>query len=783
MPQPAQPKALAWFGRADELVGSMLGGFLFACSLGRVRFYTQHVAVFALFVLVVYRAFPKFLMQNIDGVNLYFVLDKLRLWRSSPWEATTLTPLESMTSALWFPLNPLFIPPFSSFGITPDPTLRVYLLAIFASLSIFLSSLLFYRAIGFSRAFSVGAAWLSFVLVMLQDTNLLQGINNVQVMAWAYVCLALLVWIGRPTSWRGAAMLALFQVAFVAYVMGDSVWHLTTLPVFGLLALAIVVGSASTRERWLKLLSLGVACAIQLALGTYQSLFYTLADTTRSVLPSEYAGIARSPSSAGLLFRGDTIEFACAALLILGLAIGRLEDFSARPRQTRLLAFAAIGFYVLVTAAGLLYIYNPRSPAFRTGYVVEMAYPLAALFMAAALWRVYCLVRPTVIRRIKPRVEVGWQSALVAVTCLGAYAAWHVAASPTAAVRFAEALLAAASVVLLMRHGWIRAAMVTATVLAIVVLQIHLDSSYGGGADPRFDGVKRMQLAGSDLVRRVSDETAVEPGGVFQGYVEDVYQRVAQGNLGDEFVEHWHINWDHVGNGQTLFSWGLFNIPTISEYDPFIRPLYYLFFTRLLNEPKDQQLDNYLGATRFNNRIMELMGVRYVVTDRDDASGLNEVMRSDGVRLLETPSPNLGSYSPTRVTRAATAAQVLSQLADSAFDPETQVVITDAQELPTLVKAPPATLRFERGGYAVTASNSDWSLIVLPIQYSHCFVIEGASDGDARLLRVNLAQTGLLFHGAVAVEVRFRHWPLGLPACQSEDYADTRALHATDLTR
>jgi hypothetical protein len=782
----ARPGVRARYRRLDEWLGEQAHNFLFARRLGSLQFYCRNVAVFLLIALALYRLFPRFLMQNLDGVNLYFVLDKLAIWRSSPWETTTVTPLESMTSALWFPLNPVFIPPFWSFGLTNDPTLRLYVLTLGASFSIFVASLLFYRALGFDRVFAVCAGWLSFALVMLQDTNLLQGINNVQVMAWAYVCLALLAWIGRLDVRRGVLALVLFQGAFLAYVLGDPVWHLITLPVFGLLALAILVGADSRRELILKVVSLAVALGVQVVLRTYESLFYTLADTTRGVLPSEYARIAREPSSAGLLFRGDTIELACAGLLIVGLAISRLDLLSTRPRQARLLARAAIVFYGLVTVAGLLYLYSTRVPAFRTGYVLEMSYPIAALFIAGAVWRVYCLVRPSASGASAMRIAGNWRPLALAAGALAVFGAWHILNSRVTAGRMSDVLVGAAGALLLVGLGWVRTAVALLVALALVVLQQHIDNSYGPhGGNVVADAPTRMQLHGNDLVRQLASELSIQPGGAFRGYVEDAYQHaLGVPSVGDQLVWHWNYNWDHYGNGQTLFSWSLFNIPTISEYDPFVRPLYYLFFTRLLNNYGDQQLDNYLGATRINGRILGLMGVRYLVTNRSDTQGLPDTTPTGPLRVLRISDPNLGSYSPTQVINASSAAEVLSALERDGFDPRQQVVVTDGRPLPELVPAAPGELRFDRGGFRVTATSPGWSMLVLPIQFSHCYALDATTTpADAQLLRVNLAQTGLVFHGDLAATIDFRHWPLAPPGCQAQDYADNRTLRVTELAR
>jgi hypothetical protein len=293
-----------------------------------------------------------------------------------------------------------------------------------------------------------------------------------------------------------------------------------------------------------------------------------------------------------------------------------------------------------------------------------------------------------------------------------------------------------------------------------------------------------MGLAGNAIVQHMVEETAIRPGAAFRGYVEDVYRRTTDSpNIGDELVGHWLNNRDQYGSGQTLFSWSTFDIPTISEYDPFVRPLYYAFFTRLLNEPSDKQLDNYLGATRPNNKIMALMGVRFIVTDRDDLGSLHQVMQLGKYLVLEMNSPNLGSYSPTQVRRVSTVREAVDHMRSDAFDPQVDVLVEPTQDLPELVTAPPAELRFVRGGYTVSASSPEWSLLVLPIQYSHCYALTGPASQSARLLRVNLVQTGLLVHGDVRLNVDFRHWPFASPECQRQDYADAIGLRVADLQR
>ena len=83
--------------------------------------------------------------------------------------------------------------------------------------------------------------------------------------------------------------------------------------------------------------------------------------------------------------------------------------------------------------------------------------------------------------------------------------------------------------------------------------------------------------------------------------------------------------------------------------------------------------------------------------------------------------------------------------------------------------------RAEEGTEAVIRRFPDARFIGL------CDMPAGLQWAIARLLRVNLVQTGLLVHGEVTANVEFRHWPFASPDCQRQDYADTIRLRVADV--
>ena len=77
-----------------------------------------------------------------------------------------------------------------------------------------------------------------------------------------------------------------------------------------------------------------------------------------------------------------------------------------------------------------------------------------------------------------------------------------------------------------------------------------------------------------------------------------------------------------------------------------------------------------------------------------------------------------------------------------------------------------------RGGLHVSAKSDGTSLIVLPYQFSNCL---RAVDPRVRLVRANLAVTGVIFSGNVDTDIVFDYGILS-PGCRLADLTDIRQL-------
>jgi hypothetical protein len=80
----------------------------------------------------------------------------------------------------------------------------------------------------------------------------------------------------------------------------------------------------------------------------------------------------------------------------------------------------------------------------------------------------------------------------------------------------------------------------------------------------------------------------------------------------------------------------------------------------------------------------------------------------------------------------------------------------------------------------VQASARSRSLLVLPFEYSHCLRLD-AANGKARLVPVNLQQTGLLFQGSVEARIIYRFGLFADSGCRGDDIERANALKLHDV--
>ena len=104
---------------------------------------------------------------------------------------------------------------------------------------------------------------------------------------------------------------------------------------------------------------------------------------------------------------------------------------------------------------------------------------------------------------------------------------------------------------------------------------------------------------------------------------------------------------------------------------------------------------------------------------------------------------------------------------------EKRVVRLGPPERPAeFVSASRSRLVALRDGYQLTASASGSAMVVLPVQFSHCWQIEEGKNTDfPRIFRANIVQTGILFKDSIDIRLRFAFEPWKT-SCRLQDAGD-----------
>jgi hypothetical protein len=142
------------------------------------------------------------------------------------------------------------------------------------------------------------------------------------------------------------------------------------------------------------------------------------------------------------------------------------------------------------------------------------------------------------------------------------------------------------------------------------------------------------------------------------------------------------------------------------------------------------------------------------------------------VNLYELAGTNLGQLSPTQVMWAADYSTAVSALREPG-QIEKRVVRLGPPERPAeFVSASRSRLVALRDGYQLTASASGSAMVVLPVQFSHCWQIEEGKNTDfPRIFRANIVQTGILFKDSIDIRLRFVFEPWKT-SCRLQDAGD-----------
>jgi hypothetical protein len=161
---------------------------------------------------------------------------------------------------------------------------------------------------------------------------------------------------------------------------------------------------------------------------------------------------------------------------------------------------------------------------------------------------------------------------------------------------------------------------------------------------------------------------------------------------------------------------------------------------------------------------------------------------SPPIYLYEIKNPNLATFSPTHIYEIHSGKKLILQMAAPSFSFEESAIVQES--IPSnishqLVKVQNSKMSFGRNVVHIQSESRGWSILLLPLQYSHCFQItemtsDSAGQASPRVLRANLIHTALLFKEKLNVKLNF-NFGIGKSAdCRTKDIQDLQALGLLD---
>ena len=314
-------------------------------------------------------------------------------------------------------------------------------------------------------------------------------------------------------------------------------------------------------------------------------------------------------------------------------------------------------------------------------------------------------------------------------------------------------------------------------VAALIVYTFTLPS------ETRSAGHYALPPASTSLTQVLEKEIAIRPGMPFAG-------RVANVQPGQDFWKQVQysssLNTVSGNDHQTTGLW-LKNIPTLHEYNQIITPAYYRIVRDFLAIPTDKQYRSWTNFSKVDPRIFRLLGVRFLLSSEDTLENTTEraVMELPSqkpLRLFELNNAKIAGISAVRTTVVHTIDEAEAIMHASDFEENHAVLFASSGESllvgknRTLVSVDDSQLTVEKGAFRLRAKSKGLTMLILPIEYSHCLSIETMSGETPQAQRVDIALTGLLFDREVDVRLVSRIGPFTQPRCRWQDYLEFRAI-------
>jgi hypothetical protein len=597
---------------------------------------------------------------------------------------------------------------------------------------VFASAYALARLLGQSRAVAVAAGWiLGFVATPLVPIWFFYPVlfitpDFVPVIVVPVIVFWLLGRAGRESSWFADAARALGLLALVFYVLAASLIVLPVVAIGALPCVVLALGLVRNRtELWRKLAVVAAVAIVAVVLRWPWYLLGLFLDTAPNLFPGDFTTLYHDKVYASVMFQGGLFSWA-GPLLVAAATLGAIVSVAAKAVELRAAAWMTLSIVAIFILAGIALTVLPHWILPPPIYFEVAVWPLYAVFAAVLLVRISDGVVTQLVRRQWQLGTRGYPQLIVPIAALVVAAVLVLSKRPTAQVYPYPPRLSP----------------VAATLQADIGLE-----------------------AGATFRGRVATIVPVKADGP-----DAVAQQIS-------VASSWAVA---AGNDEMSLGLWYYRVPTLFEYNQFVSPLFHALLKRTLQRPPVVYQRNMTLFTYANVRVLQLLGVRYVLMPRPDGSfgalRATEDRAGEPWGLIELPAPNLATYSPTAIETRDSLAATLDFVADDTVDLSKRAVARDAIAGP-LTPVRSASLSLVDKDLHVTADSAGRSLVVVPVEFSHCLELNETHPGAAAALhRVDGLLTGIVFERHLDAILSFRIGPLRNPLCRWHDYQDVKAM-------
>jgi hypothetical protein len=588
------------------------------------------------------------------------------------------------------------------------------------------------RLLSQSRAVALAAGWiLGVVATPVVPVPFFYPILNVApdyvvIIAAPVVAFWLMGRAGRSPSLFADAATALGLVALAFYLLAAAA---LILPILALgLVPYIVLALMLARNRSELLRKLAVLAAVVIAALVLRWPWYVLGlflDTAPNLFPDDFAAVYSDSVYASVIFHFSSSGLA-GPLLVVSAVLGALLSLQSADPEPRVAAWILLALVAAFVVAGVALPFIPHWILPPPIYFEIVAWPLYATFSAITLTRAFNFVAG---RIPTPWLRKGYPIGphLIILAVIFVLATGFVIHTPPSALAypFPPRL---------------------SPVATILKENIALDSF-------------------SSFRGRVLTAVPIKPDG-------------------DAWAEQFHVasDWARtVGNDEMSLGLWYYRIPTLFEYNQFTSPAFHALIKRALQRPPVIHERNITILTYPDSHVLKLLGVRYVLMPQPDRSlgELRAIEDRAGEQwgLIELPGPNFADYSPTLVETRRDLASALDFVVDDKADLTTRAVAQEDVGGP-LTSARSSALSMAGKDLHIVADSDGRSLIIVPVEFSHCLELVETPAADVRgasVLRIDGLLTGIVFTHHLDAVLSFRIGPLRNPTCRWLDYRDLKA--------